>query len=133
MFLAIHAIIARSIEVVHAFEEAIEIVQNYSPLVPPSISYEYKAGTGCAATEAPRGMIYHRYEMTDTGLVSESKIVPPTSQNQKQIERDLHDFLPGLLDRPDQEIAAACETLIRTYDPCISCSTHFLKLTVARR
>lgn len=127
-----HAILARSIEVVHAFEEAIEIVQTYKTLDVPSIPFQHQDAVGCAATEAPRGMIYHRYQVTASGEVGESKIVPPTSQNQKQIERDLRDFLPDLLDRCDTEVASECEKLIRTYDPCISCSTHFLKLTMER-
>ncbi|MCA9135983.1 MAG: Ni/Fe hydrogenase subunit alpha [Planctomycetales bacterium] len=127
-----HAILARSIEVVHAFAEAIEIIQGYSTLSPPSITYQHQDATGCAATEAPRGMIYHRYQITASGEVQASKIVPPTSQNQKQIESDLRGFLPSLLERSDSEVARECEKLIRTYDPCISCSTHFLKLTLER-
>ncbi len=127
-----HSIIARAIEVVHAFEEAISIIEDYTPLSPPSIQYQHRDGVGCAVTEAPRGMMYHRYQITEAGEVAQSKIVPPTSQNQRQIEADLRDFLPDLINDDDQSIASDCERLIRTYDPCISCSTHFLKLTVER-
>ncbi len=127
-----HSIIARIIEVIHALEEAIQIIQNYSPPSEPFTAYQAQASAGCAATEAPRGMIYHHYEIDDDGLVVSSKIVPPTSQNQLQIESDLREYLPRLLNEPDETVAAECEKLIRNYDPCISCSTHFLTLKLER-
>ncbi|MBI1309819.1 Ni/Fe hydrogenase subunit alpha [bacterium] len=126
------AIIARGLELVHAYEEAIEIIRDYQPFAPSRIEYSCKASGGCAATEAPRGLIYHRYEVDDDGLVTFAKIVPPTSQNQQQIEADLRDWLPRVLSDDDQQTARDCERLVRCYDPCISCSTHFLKLTVDR-
>jgi len=126
------AIVARALELVHAYEEAIEIIRDYQPFAPPRIAYEHHAGSGCAATEAPRGLIYHRYEVDDNGLVTFAKIVPPTSQNQQQIEADLRDWLPSVLGQDDDQTARDCERLVRCYDPCISCSTHFLKLTVDR-
>jgi coenzyme F420-reducing hydrogenase alpha subunit len=91
-----------------------------------------RASTGCAATEAPRGILYHRYEIDDQGLIRIAKIVPPTSQNQKQIEEDLWHFVPGIATRPVEEITWKCEQAVRNYDPCISCATHFLKLHVER-
>ena len=123
----------RGLELVHACEEALTILQTYRPPKPPRTRYQYRAASGCAATEAPRGMIYHRYAVDAEGLVAEAKIVPPTSQNQAQIEDDLRHWLPRLLDRPEAEITLACERLVRNYDPCISCSTHFLKLKIERR
>lgn len=127
-----HSIIARSIEVIHALEEAIEIIENYQPTTESFTSYQPKSGSGCSATEAPRGMIYHHYQVNDDGTVASAKIVPPTSQNQLQIESDLRQYLPALLDQPDDVVAAECEKLIRNYDPCISCSTHFLSLNLER-
>lgn len=127
-----HSIIARSIEVVHAFDESIGILESYSPPSEYFIDYKPQAGSGCAATEAPRGMMYHHYVIDDEGRVVESKIVPPTSQNQLQIETDLREYLPRLLDETDQRIAHECEKLIRNYDPCISCSTHFMTLNLER-
>jgi coenzyme F420-reducing hydrogenase alpha subunit len=82
-----------------------------------------------AATEAPRGVLYHRYEVNKDGTIRLAKIVPPTSQNQRRIEDDLRNLLPDILHLDDQEMAEKCEELIRSYDPCISCATHFLKLT----
>jgi sulfhydrogenase subunit alpha len=127
-----HSIIARSIEVVHALEEAVEIVESYQPPGEPFRPYQHRESEGCAATEAPRGMIYHHYRINDDGTLASSKIVPPTSQNQLQIESDLRNYLPRLLDQPDDIVAAECEKLIRNYDPCISCSTHFLTLKMER-
>ena len=96
------------------------------------IAYEPRAGEGCHATEAPRGLLYHRYRIGDDGLISEAKIVPPTSQNQPQIEDDLRGFVPTVTSLDDAEATRRCEHLIRNYDPCISCATHFLKLNIDR-
>jgi sulfhydrogenase subunit alpha len=126
------AIIARGLELVHAYEEGLDILRTYRPFAPPRSEMRFKAGEGCAATEAPRGLIYHRYAVLDDGKVTFAKIVPPTSQNQGQIEDDLRAWLPGILDENEQQMALDCERLIRCYDPCISCSTHFLKLTIER-
>ena len=90
------------------------------------------SGTRKIATEAPRGMMYHRYRVDADGKVVFAKIVPPTSQNQSQIEADLRDFLPTVIQNDEPVIASECEKLIRNYDPCISCSTHFLKLMIDR-
>jgi coenzyme F420-reducing hydrogenase alpha subunit len=128
------SIVARALELIHAYEEAIEIIEDYQAEPSPSrVSFEPKPGAGCHATEAPRGLIYHRYRIGDDGLIAEAKIVPPTSQNQGRIEADLHAYLPRILDRDDAEVTRRCEHLIRNYDPCISCSTHFLKLRIDRR
>ena len=127
------SIVARAIEVVHAYEESIQIIDEYREPEPARIHYEPRAGEGMAATEAPRGLIYHRYKTDDQGKITFAKIVPPTSQNQGQIESDLQRLLPSLLKQDDTAIGIACEKLIRSYDPCISCSTHFLKLEMTRR
>lgn len=128
-----HGIVARGLEVVHAYEEALEIIKTYQPPKPPHIAYEHRSGTGCAATEAPRGLLYHRYDFGADGLLTEAKIVPPTSQNQAQIEDDLRHWLPRVLDRDEDAIGQSCAHLVRNYDPCISCSTHALRLTIERR
>jgi coenzyme F420-reducing hydrogenase alpha subunit len=92
------------------------------------VAFEPRAGVGCHATEAPRGLLYHRYRIGGDGLIAAAAIVPPTSQNQAQIEKDLQAYLPTVLDCDDAEATRRCEHLIRTYDPCISCATHFLKI-----
>ncbi len=129
-----HSIVARGIEVVAAFEEAVRIVGQYhaEPVV-SRVEYTPRPGEGCHATEAPRGLIYHRYRIGDDGLIADATIIPPTSQNQGQIEDDLRQFVPTVLQYDDAEATRRCEQMIRNYDPCISCSTHFLKLTIDRK
>ncbi|MEO8327179.1 MAG: nickel-dependent hydrogenase large subunit, partial [Nitrospirota bacterium] len=122
-------IVARSVEVLYAFDEALRLIQNYEPPRDPAVPITLRAGIGMAATEAPRGLLYHRYEVNADGTIRIAKIVPPTSQNQRRMEDDLRNLLPGILHLNDQETAMKCEQLIRSYDPCISCATHFLKLT----
>lgn len=127
------SIAARAVELIDAFEEAISIVEDYA--VEPAesrVPYQPHAGSGCHATEAPRGLIYHRYRIGDDGLIAEAKIVPPTSQNQGQIEADLIAFVPSVVAYDDAVATQKCEHLIRNYDPCISCSTHFLNLRIDR-
>lgn len=125
-------IVARGLELVHAYEVALEILRNYEPFQPARVAYEPQVGSGCAATEAPRGLLYHRYEVDAEGLVVAAKIVPPTSQNQARIEEDLQAYVPQLSHLNDDALAKHCESLVRSYDPCISCSTHFLKVDIQR-
>jgi coenzyme F420-reducing hydrogenase alpha subunit len=96
------------------------------------VPVEPVAGVGCGATEAPRGLLYHRYEISDEGTILDAKIVPPTSQNQLAIEDDLRDVVGRYAERSDDELRNLCEQTIRNYDPCISCATHFLTLEVER-
>lgn len=126
------SIVARGLELIHAFEEGLSILRDYQPAKPSRIPYEHRAGVGWSATEAPRGLLYHRYRVDDAGQVCEAKIVPPTSQNQRQIEADLRQWLPSLLAESDDIVARKSENLVRCYDPCISCSTHFLRVVIER-
>jgi len=125
-------IVARAIELIHACEEALAIIEAYREPASSRVEFKVHAGQGCAATEAPRGLLYHRYRIDDRGLVEFSRIVPPTAQNYHRMEDDLKAILPGVLNQSEAEIAQVCEKLIRTYDPCISCSTHFVKLRLER-
>jgi len=127
-----HGIIARAVEVLYALDESLRLIERYEPPPLPSLPVTVRAGIGMACTEAPRGILYHRYHVDGDGLIREAKIVPPTSQNQGRIEQDLRLFMPRLLSRPDNEVALECERVIRCYDPCISCATHFLKLDIKR-
>ena len=127
-----HAIVARSVEILHATDEAIRIIDRYDPPPLPAMPVTVRAGTGMACTEAPRGILYHRYEVAEDGVIREAKIVPPTSQNQRRIEEDLRAYVPRVLDLPNKQAALGCERVIRCYDPCISCATHFLRLDVVR-
>lgn len=126
-------IVARALEVLLAVEEAMRLITEYEPPREPFVPIAWKAGGGQAVTEAPRGILYNRYEVDGDGLVRFAKIVPPTSQNQLQMEQDLMRLAPQLVDLADEEAALRAENAIRNYDPCISCATHFLKLNVERQ
>ena len=123
-------IVVRALETVYAVEEAIRLIESHEPPEAPFISYRPRAGAGAWITEAPRGILYHRYEADATGDVVHATIIPPTSQNQRQMEEDLIRFAPSVLDLPEDQAAWRCEQVVRNYDPCISCATHSLKLRI---
>lgn len=122
------SIVVRAVELVFACHEALRIVEGWQPPAEPAVNVTPRAGVGHGASEAPRGLLYHRYQLDARGLVQAARIVPPTAQNQKTIENDLRNLVPTLLDLPKDELVWKCEQAIRNYDPCISCATHFLKL-----
>jgi coenzyme F420-reducing hydrogenase alpha subunit len=126
------SIVIRAVETLYAFDEALRIIENYQEPDRPAVPLEPRAATGYAATEAPRGMLYHRYKLEADGTIATAQIVPPTSQNQASVEADLTNFVEGFLDLPDKELQHRCEQTVRNYDPCISCATHFLKLDIDR-
>jgi len=126
------SIIVRSLEILYACEEALRIIAEYEEPEKPAIDMEVRAGEGCACTEAPRGALYHRYRIDEQGTILDARIVPPTSQNQKAIEQDLWQYVPQHIDLSNEELQWQCEQAVRNYDPCISCATHYLKLTVDR-
>ena len=126
------SILVRSLEVLYACEEALRIISNYQTPEFPFVEIEPRLATGYPVTEAPRGILYHRYELDDQGNILHCNIIPPTSQNQKMIEDDLRKFVPLYLDQPDEKLQWYAEQSIRNYDPCISCATHFLKLDIDR-
>lgn len=126
------SIIVRSIEVLYACDEALRIIDHYSEPEHAAITLIPKAATGYGCTEAPRGLLYHRYTIDTQEEILDAKIVPPTSQNQATIEADLWKFIPTCLDLPEDQLQWQCEQTIRNYDPCISCATHFLKMNIER-
>jgi sulfhydrogenase subunit alpha len=124
------SIIVRAVETLYACEEALRLIAGYERPDPPAVAVPPRAGTGHGCTEAPRGILYHRYDLDDDGTIRAVKIVPPTSQNQAQIEDDLGRFVQPRVHLPVDELTWQCEQAIRNYDPCISCATHFLDLRV---
>jgi sulfhydrogenase subunit alpha len=126
------SVIVRAVEVLYACDEALRIIDRYEPPDRPAVAIEPRAGTGRACTEAPRGMLYHRYKLGDSGNILDAKIVPPTSQNQRRIETDLYSFVKLYTALPNDKLTLLCEQAVRNYDPCISCSTHFLKVDIDR-
>ena len=128
-----HSALARAVELHFALLEAIRILENYTVPDSPYVEVTPRAGIGYGCTEAPRGILWHRYELDAQGRVVQATIVPPTSQNQARIEEDLRRSLEAMgLDQPDDAIRLRGETVIRNYDPCISCATHFLKVDIKR-
>jgi coenzyme F420-reducing hydrogenase alpha subunit len=126
------SIVARAVELLRACAEARDLVDAYVRPAEPRVAWTPGPGHCAWATEAPRGLLFHRYELDERGLVADAQIVPPTSQNQGAIEQDLAAFAPAVLDLPHAEATRRLEQLIRAYDPCISCATHFLDLRVER-
>jgi coenzyme F420-reducing hydrogenase alpha subunit len=126
------SLIVRGVETLYAVEEAMRIIDDYRPPERPYVDVEPRSGVGHGATEAPRGMLYHRYVIDSDGNILEAQIVPPTAQNQLTIERDLYLYVERYMDLPDQQLQWQLEQAIRNYDPCISCATHFLNLRVNR-
>jgi len=126
------SIIVRSVEMFYACEEALRIIDEYEMPDRPAVEVQPCAATGYACTEAPRGILYHRYRLDEQGVILDAKIIPPTSQNQKALENDLWQFVPRYLNLPYEKLIWQCEQMIRNYDPCISCATHFLKLQIEK-
>ncbi|MCE9572948.1 MAG: nickel-dependent hydrogenase large subunit [Deltaproteobacteria bacterium] len=126
-------LLVRGVETIYALGEAIRVIEAYVPPTPAAVPLPMRAGVGHAVTEAPRGILYHRYELDDAGLVTHAQITPPTSQNQRGIEEDLRAMGPTLAKLSLEDATRHAEHAIRNYDPCISCSTHFLTLTIEQR
>lgn len=126
------SILVRMVETYYAFEEAKRLIEGYSPPENASVAFAVRGGRGFGCTEAPRGICFHSYVIDDDGLIEDATIIPPTSQNQKQIEDDLLAVVSGNLDMENEALKWRCEQTIRNYDPCISCATHFLKLAIER-
>jgi sulfhydrogenase subunit alpha len=126
------SIIVRAVEVVYAIEEALRLIADYQKPSRPFVDVPAQAGVGHGVSEAPRGLLYHRYAVGEDGLIKAVTMVPPTSQNQAAIEHDMAQLVAANLSLDDATLTSLCERSIRNYDPCISCSAHFLTLTVER-
>jgi coenzyme F420-reducing hydrogenase alpha subunit len=124
------SLIARAVELVEVCDVAVDLIEAYDPKGPPYEDVVLKEGEGCGISEAPRGILYHRYQVGADGLIRFARITPPTAQNYARMEADLWVLAPEVISLPHAEASLACEHLIRSYDPCISCSTHFLKLKI---
>ncbi len=118
------SIVVRAVELVLACEEALRLIKAYQQPQAASFAVPASQGRGAACTEAPRGTLFHSYEINGRGLIKRANIVTPTSQNQRAIENDLGGVAARNLDIPLDELRRLCEQTIRNYDPCISCSTH---------
>ena len=129
-----HSIIARAVELAGAMTDAIAILNNYTFCEKPFEQLTPRVSTGIGCTEAPRGLLWHKYKTDEAGNICYANIIPPTSQNQAQIEKDLRESILNYgLDKSDDTLKQYSETIIRNYDPCISCATHFLQLKINRQ
>ena len=126
------SILVRAVEVIYACGEALRLIDGYERPTRPFVPVEPRAGTGYACTEAPRGLLYHRYRLDAEGTIEDAKLVPPTAQNQGVIEEDLRQVATAGLDLEEDALKANCEQSIRNHDPCISCAAHFLTLQMNR-
>ena len=134
---------AQLVESVHCLEDAIAIVEdlknnklNYDEEIVVGLNEHHKipvrAGSGVGAVEVPRGILFHNYEIDENGIITNANCVIPTNQNTGNIEYDMMQLVPEILERKEEEITLAVEMLVRSYDPCISCSTHLLKVQIER-
>ena len=126
------SIVVRGVETLYAIDEALRILDDYAMPDAPCVPYTVQAGVGHGCTEAPRGILYHRYVLDEQGIIVAAQITPPTAQNQATIEADLRAFVEPRAHLPLNELTWQCEQAIRNYDPCISCSTHFLRVEMER-
>jgi coenzyme F420-reducing hydrogenase alpha subunit len=124
------SLLARGVELIQALDEAVQIIEAYEPPATPALPVVPRTSVGHGCTEAPRGILWHEYHLDESGLVTGARIVPPTSQNQRCIELDLWQLAPSLAVMPHAAATRRAEQAVRNYDPCISCSTHFLKLVI---
>jgi coenzyme F420-reducing hydrogenase alpha subunit len=128
------SIVVRAVELLFACDEALRLISGYRPPEPPAADVTPEGdATGYGCTEAPRGLLYHRYSITGDGMITDAKIVPPTSQNQKAIEADLRDFATPRLGMDLHALTHECEQAVRNHDPCISCATHFLDVRLTEK
>lgn len=127
------SIVVRAVETLQACLDAVAVLDAWEDPDAPAVAVEPRAGTGHGVSEAPRGLLYHRYVLAEDGTIEEVQITPPTSQNQATIEHDLFHLVEANLGLDDEPLQHLAEQAIRNYDPCISCATHFLDLTVRRR
>ena len=126
------SIVVRAVEILYALDEALRLLDGYEPFEPAAVDVPPRAATGHGWTEAPRGLLWHRYRLEADGTIADAKIVPPTSQNQARIEQSMYGFVEGHAALPDDELHLRCEQAVRSYDPCISCATHFLDFRIDR-
>jgi sulfhydrogenase subunit alpha len=121
--------VAQVVEMVHCVEDSIRIVEELldRKVHPePPVAVEVKAGEGVGACEVPRGLLFHRYVYDESGICTEADCVIPTNQNLANLNHDMQALLPQIKHKSKEEITLLLEMLVRAYDPCISCSAHFL-------
>jgi sulfhydrogenase subunit alpha len=127
-----HNNLAQAIEVLHCVDEAIDILRTVRPTDEQPVRVPARSGKGAALIEAPRGLLYHSAKVNGEGIVDDYDVVVPTAQNQINIENDLRYHFERNLDKDDEGLRMDAESIIRAYDPCMSCATNFLKMDLTR-
>lgn len=122
------SIVARSVELSYAFYEAIRLIEKYEDIEKPVVDFKPKEGEATWITEAPRGMLIHHYKIDSSGNVKSCRLIPPTSQNMAHIEKDIANFVIQNINKSSEYLKREVEKIIRSYDPCISCSVHIVKV-----
>ncbi|MCG9478853.1 MAG: Ni/Fe hydrogenase subunit alpha [Actinomycetia bacterium] len=129
--------IAQFVEIVHSVDDSIklidELMEQGMTEDEAMVDIQPKAGRGVGVVEAPRGLLIHDYTYGDDGKVAKANLIIPTNMNYANVEKDLEALVPAVIDKSEDEIKLACEMLIRAYDPCISCSTHFLNVKLVNK
>ena len=122
--------IAQIVESIHAVEDSLRLIDQIiaQGLKEEKPEVKVKAGRGIGAVEAPRGILFHDYTYDDKGVLTKANCVIPTNQNHNNIQKDMETLVPKIIDKSQEEITHLLEMLVRAYDPCISCSTHFLEV-----
>jgi sulfhydrogenase subunit alpha len=125
-----HITVAQVVESLHAAEEAINIIDTLLArgIKEEPVSVKVKAGRGVGAVEAPRGILFHDYTYDANGIVQKANCIIPTNQNHNNIQKDMEALVPKIIKQPEDKIRLTLEMLVRAYDPCVSCSTHALKV-----
>lgn len=123
-----HNNLAQAIEILHSVDETIDMLRQASFREEKPTKLTMRAATGIGVVEAPRGTLYHKLEVDERGIVTKGEVIVPTGQNQLSIELDVGKYIQDNLDRPKAELALGCEKIIRAYDPCMSCASHFLEV-----
>jgi sulfhydrogenase subunit alpha len=128
-----HNNLAQAIEILQCVDDAVDILRTIQLADEKPVSASAQAGTGMGIMEAPRGLLYHRAEVNEEGVIEDYDVIVPTAQNQINIENDLKDYFNENLDRDEETLRMNAESIIRAYDPCMSCATNFLKIDWIRR
>jgi coenzyme F420-reducing hydrogenase alpha subunit len=119
---------AQAVELLDAFDQSIAMLGRVKVRPEPMADIKFKKCWGIAAIEVPRGTLWHEYELDDSGHISRANIITPTAQNLRSMEEAIKLYLPQLMSKSRQEVVDGLETLIRCYDPCLSCAAHFLRV-----
>jgi coenzyme F420-reducing hydrogenase alpha subunit len=128
-----HNNLAQAIEILQCVDDALDILRTLEVADEKSVRVPAKEGSGVGIIEAPRGLLYHMANVNEEGLIEDYDVIVPTAQNQINIENDLRDYFNENLDRDEETLRVNAESIIRAYDPCMSCATNFLKMDLIRR